>query len=107
MVVTLPFVLLLMDVWPLRRVPLDGSGIPNWRRRVAEKVPLLILGAVAIAAAGASGTVGPNLDDAKPSYELAVQRITLGQGGMPAFGDQLEPQQIADVAQFVVSSAGG
>ena len=60
-----------------------------------------------LAAAGASGTVGPNLDDAKPSYELAVQRITLGQGGMPAFGDQLEPQQIADVAQFVVSSAGG
>lgn len=59
-----------------------------------------------LAAAGASGTVGPNLDDAKPSYELAVQRVTLGQGGMPAFGDQLEPQQIADVAQFVSSSAG-
>jgi mono/diheme cytochrome c family protein len=59
-----------------------------------------------LAAAGASGTVGPNLDDAKPSYELAVERITLGQGGMPAFGEQLEPQQIADVAQFVSSSAG-
>jgi mono/diheme cytochrome c family protein len=52
-------------------------------------------------AAGSSGTVGPNLDDASPSYELAVERITLGQGGMPAFGDQLEPQQIADVAAFV------
>ena len=59
-----------------------------------------------LAAAGASGTVGPNLDDAQPSYELAVERITLGQGGMPAFGDQLEPQQIADVAQFVSSSGG-
>ena len=34
-------------------------------------------------AAGASGNVGPNLDQAKPSYELAVQRLTLGQGGMP------------------------
>ena len=42
--------------------------------------------------------VGPNLDEAKPSYELVVQRVTLGQGGMPKFGDQLEPQQIADVA---------
>ena len=52
-------------------------------------------------AAGSSGTVGPNLDEASPSYELAVERITLGQGGMPAFGDQLEPQQIADVAAFV------
>ena len=30
--------------------------------------------------AGASGTVGPNLDDAKPSYELAVTRVTKGAG---------------------------
>jgi mono/diheme cytochrome c family protein len=57
--------------------------------------------------AGASGTVGPNLDDAQPSYELAVTRITKGQGGMPAFEGQLEPQQIADVAQYVVESTGG
>ena len=60
-----------------------------------------------LAAANSNGTVGPNLDDAKPSYELAVQRVTLGQGGMPSFKDQLEPQQIADVAQFVASSTGG
>jgi mono/diheme cytochrome c family protein len=60
-----------------------------------------------LSAAGSTGTVGPNLDEAKPSYELAVQRVTLGQGGMPSFKDQLEPQQIADVAQFVASSAGG
>jgi mono/diheme cytochrome c family protein len=60
-----------------------------------------------LAAANSNGNVGPNLDDAKPSYELVVQRVTLGQGGMPSFKDQLEPQQIADVAQFVSSSAGG
>ena len=60
-----------------------------------------------LSAAGSSGTVGPNLDETKPSYELAVTRVTLGQGGMPAFGEQLEPQQIADVAQYVVDSAGG
>ena len=60
-----------------------------------------------LSAAGATGTVGPNLDQAQPSFELAVERVTLGQGGMPAFGEQLEPQQIADVAQFVASSAGG
>ena len=59
-----------------------------------------------LSAAGATGTVGPNLDQAQPSYELAVERVTLGQGGMPAFGEQLQPQQIADVAQFVASSAG-
>jgi mono/diheme cytochrome c family protein len=60
-----------------------------------------------LSAAGSTGTVGPNLDDAKPSYELVVQRVTLGQGGMPSFKDQLQPQQIADVAEFVSSSAGG
>ncbi|MFN8222166.1 MAG: cytochrome c [Gaiellales bacterium] len=59
-----------------------------------------------LTAAGASGTVGPNLDETKPSYELAVTRITLGQGGMPKFGDKLEAQQVADVAEFVASSAG-
>jgi mono/diheme cytochrome c family protein len=60
-----------------------------------------------MSAAGSTGTVGPNLDDAKPSYELAVTRITKGQGGMPSFEGQLEPQQIADVAQYVVESTGG
>jgi mono/diheme cytochrome c family protein len=59
-----------------------------------------------LAAAGASGTVGPNLDDAKPSFELAVERVTNGQGAMPTFGDKLTPQQIADVAQYVSESAG-
>jgi mono/diheme cytochrome c family protein len=57
--------------------------------------------------ANASGTVGPNLDEAKPSDELVVQRVTLGQGGMPSFKDQLQPQQIADVAAFVSSATGG
>ena len=54
-----------------------------------------------------TGTVGPNLDEAQPSFDLVVQRVTLGQGGMPSFQDQLQPQQIADVAEFVSSSAGG
>ena len=57
--------------------------------------------------ANATGTVGPNLDEAKPSFDLVVQRVTLGQGGMPSFKGQLQPQQIADVAEFVSSATGG
>lgn len=64
-------------------------------------------GCHAMSAAGSTGNVGPNLDDAKPSFELVVERVTKGKGAMPPFGEQLEPQQIADVAQFVVSSTGG
>jgi mono/diheme cytochrome c family protein len=60
-----------------------------------------------LAAAGATGAVGPNLDEVKPDFELAVDRITLGKGGMPAFGDRLEAQQIADLAQYIVESTGG
>ena len=51
--------------------------------------------------AGTSGSIGPNLDDAAPSLDLALDRITNGQGAMPAFSDQLTDQQIADVAAYV------
>jgi mono/diheme cytochrome c family protein len=56
--------------------------------------------------AGSTGTVGPNLDDAQPSYELALDRVTNGQGGMPSFSGSLTDQQIADVAAYVSSVAG-
>ena len=56
--------------------------------------------------AGSTGTVGPNLDDAKPSYDLVVERVTNGQGVMPSFKDQLSAKQIQDVAAYVSSVAG-
>jgi mono/diheme cytochrome c family protein len=56
--------------------------------------------------AGSNGTVGPNLDDAKPSFQLAVERVTLGKSPMPSFKGQLKDQQIADVAQYVSTVAG-
>jgi mono/diheme cytochrome c family protein len=59
-----------------------------------------------LADAGSTGTVGPNLDDAKPSFELAYDRVTNGQGGMPSFGTSLTDQQRADVAAYVSSVAG-
>jgi mono/diheme cytochrome c family protein len=52
-------------------------------------------------AAGSTGTVGPNLDDASVDVDAAVQQVTNGGGGMPAFGDRLSDQEIADVAAFV------
>ena len=56
--------------------------------------------------AGAAGTVGPNLDDTKPSFDKVVERVTLGKGVMPAFKDKLKDQEIADVAEYVSSVAG-
>ena len=60
-----------------------------------------------LADAKATGTVGPNLDQAKPDYRLATARVTLGKGPMPSFKGQLSDQQIADVASYVVKATGG
>ena len=59
-----------------------------------------------LAAAGASGTVGPNLDDAKPSKALAIDRVTNGRGGMPSFKGQLSEAQIEAVATYVAENGG-
>jgi cytochrome c6 len=55
-------------------------------------------------ATGASGTVGPNLDQKKPPFALILQRVTNGKRAMPSFKSQLTAQQIKDVAAFVVAS---
>jgi cytochrome c553 len=60
-----------------------------------------------LADAGASGNVGPNLDEAQPDHELAVERVTNGKAPMPAFKDQLSEKQIQDVAAYVVDATGG
>jgi len=57
-------------------------------------------------AAGSTGTVGPNLDEAKPSKDLVIDRVTNGQGGMPSFKGQLSEAQIQAVADYVSSNAG-
>ena len=59
-----------------------------------------------LADAGTTGTVGPDLDDAKPSKELVVDRVTNGKGQMPSFKSSLDPQQIQAVADYVSSAAG-
>ena len=64
------------------------------------------VGCHTLKAAGATGTVGPNLDQAKPPAEPVVDRVTNGKGVMPSFKGQLSDQQIQDVAAFVSTSAG-
>jgi mono/diheme cytochrome c family protein len=56
--------------------------------------------------AGTSGAVGPNLDEARPSQDLVVDRVTNGQGAMPSFKGSLDADQIQAVADYVSSAAG-
>ncbi len=60
-----------------------------------------------LAAAGATGTFAPNLDESQPSRERALEMIVNGGGGMPAFGDALSDEEVAALADYVVEASGG
>jgi len=59
-----------------------------------------------LAAAGSTGTVGPNLDQIKPNTSVVAHQVMVGGGAMPAFQGKLTAAQIQAVAQYVSSSAG-
>ncbi len=59
-----------------------------------------------LADAKASGAVGPSFDgDTGLTEDLIVSRVTNGQGAMPAFGGQLTPKEIADLAYYLTKVA--
>jgi cbb3-type cytochrome c oxidase subunit III len=59
-----------------------------------------------LAAANATGTIGPNLDQLKPPEPRVKHQVEVGGGVMPAFKGRLTDQQIAAVAKFVAGNAG-
>ena len=59
-----------------------------------------------LAAAAATGTIGPNLDQLKPSFAIAQHQVENGGGVMPAFKGKLTQPQIDAVAKFVADNAG-
>jgi mono/diheme cytochrome c family protein len=56
--------------------------------------------------AGASGSVGPNLDELRPPKATVVRQVDNGGGPMPAFKGKLSDAQINAVATYVSSVAG-
>jgi cytochrome c6 len=54
--------------------------------------------------AGATGNVGPNLDQLKPAQDVVRKQVENGGGPMPAFKDQLSAKQIQDVAAYVFTA---
>lgn len=59
-----------------------------------------------LAAAGTSGTSGPDLDQLKPPSATVASQVTNGGGVMPAFKGQLSPAQIKALAAYVAGNAG-
>jgi mono/diheme cytochrome c family protein len=58
-----------------------------------------------LAAAHATGTVGPGLDHRRYDAATVESKVKGGAAGMPAFGDQLSDTQIKQVSQFVAQSS--
>ena len=56
-------------------------------------------------AAAATGTIGPNLDQLKPSFEVARNQVIHGGGAMPAFRGVLTDAQIRAVAKYVSANS--
>ena len=59
-----------------------------------------------LAAAGTTGTIGPNLDQLKPPLARVQRQVIHGGVVMPAFQNVLTSAQIKAVAKFVASHAG-
>ena len=55
--------------------------------------------------AGASGEVGPNLDELKPTEERVRRAVKLGVGNMPPYDETLSEAEIAAVSRYVAKAA--
>jgi mono/diheme cytochrome c family protein len=59
-----------------------------------------------LAAGGANGQIGPNLDVLRPTVAQVQAKVEEGGGVMPSFRDRLSDDQIRAVAEFVAARAG-
>lgn len=85
--IILPFILLLLDYWPLRRAgdPLDRTEWAAWRHLIAEKFPLFLLAAAFIfinlythvsgRGTGANLSVGTRIGLIPPNYWVYLGKI--------------------------------
>lgn len=58
-----------------------------------------------LADAGATGAIGPDLDELAPTEEQVLRAVSSGVGVMPAFAASLSDEQIAAVAHYVATAS--
>ena len=88
-----------------------GSGSPEHTERAAPDGKQIFASAGCVGChtlkdAGASGTIGPDLDNARPDFTLVKLQVTNGGGRMPSFRGKLKPTEINAVARYVARVAG-
>ncbi len=114
MAVTLPFLLLLLDWWPLGRMTADDArpGLPaNLPKLALEKVPLVALSGLSCAVTVVAQRAGGALDTAIPLWvrlqnALLAYAAYLGKAVWPASLVILYPHPGASVSAAKVAAAG-
>ncbi len=66
----------------------------------------LCAGCHTLADAAASGTIGPNLDEERPSCDKVVERVSQGKERMPSFAGTLTGDEIRRIARYVAAAVG-
>lgn len=61
----------------------------------------------ALADAGATGTLGPDLDHLRPDHDQMLAVLRDGAGVMPSFEEQLDAEQMEAVIAYVLSVTRG
>jgi mono/diheme cytochrome c family protein len=91
---------------PADVVPPDAEQAPETPTvDVVEEFGASCAACHTLAAAGATGTVGPNLDSTGTTVEVAVEIIRDGRGVMPAFSGMLTDEKIRALAEYVVAAS--
>ena len=57
-----------------------------------------------LADAGSNADIGPNLNEIRPDKMRVISTVTNGIGVMPAYEDELTPEEIEAVAHYVATS---
>jgi mono/diheme cytochrome c family protein len=83
---------------------MPANGDPAAGKVVFKSTTASCFGCHTLQDAGATGKIGPDLDQAKPAKERILDRVTNGKSPMPSFKGTLTPKQIADVVAYVYSA---
>ena len=94
--------------------PSAGSAAESGDAQMTEGRALFTGGATPACAlchtlkdAGATGRVGPVLDELQPNEERVAAAVRGGIGAMPSFAGSLSDAQIRAVAHYVAKASGG
>ncbi len=91
----------------LLALPLAAGASELGRQVFTEKATPACAVCHTLAAAGATGEVGPSLDELKPSKSQILEAVRTGVGVMPRYTGLLTEEQIQAVAEFVFRSTSG